>query len=144
MKLTTTSEIISFVKKLEQDSASFYEEIAQKNPNNAELFLSFVKENEKNIIHVERVYYGVISDALEGCFSFNIESEEYSFRKELGAERTYAESLDRAIELENNISKFYLDAAEQSKSLMADIPRAFKLIAKKREYRQSKLKLLLN
>jgi hypothetical protein len=34
---------------------------------------------------------------------------------------------------------FYSDAAEQSKSLMADVPRAFKMVAKKRNLRKEKL-----
>jgi hypothetical protein len=36
-----------------------------------------------------------------------------------------------------------LDAAEQSKSLMADVPRAFNQIAKKRGERLSKLKSMI-
>jgi rubrerythrin len=53
------------------------------------------------------------------------------------------EALERAIEMEEKIIKFYIDAAEQSKSLMADVPRAFKIVAKKRESRRSMLKSLL-
>jgi len=52
--------------------------------------------------------------------------------------------LAKAIEIEEKIIKFYSDAAEQSKSLMADVPRAFKMVAKKRANRQSTLKALLD
>lgn len=39
------------------------------------------------------------------------------------------------------IQKFYLDSAEVSKSLMADIPRVFERIAEKREKRKIELGL---
>jgi len=47
------------------------------------------------------------------------------------------------IALEEKMQQFYTDTAEQSKSLMADIPRAFAMIARKRGSRISMLKSLL-
>jgi len=144
MKLNTTSEVISFTKKLEEQSATFYKELSQRYVKNEDIFLSFVKENKKNIIQVERAYYGVISDALEGCFAFNVDTDKYPLTTELSEKADYSEALERAIDIEENIVKFYLDAAEQAKSLMADVPRAFKIIAKKREKnRKIALKSLL-
>jgi len=144
MKLNTASEVISFTKKLEEDSAKFYEELSQRYVKDKDVFLSFAKENKKNIIQVERAYYGVISDALEGCFAFTVETDEYLLTTELSEKADYFEALERAIDIEENIVKFYSDAAEQSKSLMADVPRAFKIIAKKRENnRKIALKSLL-
>ncbi|MBW2104751.1 MAG: hypothetical protein JRI26_01695 [Deltaproteobacteria bacterium] len=108
-----------------------------------DVFLSFAKENKKNIIQVERAYYGVISDALEGCFAFTIDPVEYSLKTEFGEKASYSETLGKAINIEKIIIKFYSDAAEQSKSYMADVPRAFKMIAKKRGNRQLTLKSLI-
>jgi hypothetical protein len=45
--------------------------------------------------------------------------------------------------MEELILKFYHVAAEQSKHLMADVPRSFTLVAKKRVERVPKLKALL-
>ena len=143
MKLNTASEVISFTKKLEEQSATFYKELSQRYVKDEDIFLSFVKENKKNIIQVERAYYGVISDALEGCFAFNINPAEYSFKTELAEKARYSEALERSMDIEEIIIKFYSDAAEQSKSLMADVPRAFKMVAKKRGNRQLTLKSLL-
>jgi rubrerythrin len=143
MKLNTASEVISFTKKLEEDSATFYKELSRKFVQDKDVFLSFAKENEKNRVQVERAYYGVISDALEGCFSFNIDPAKYSLKTELGEKASYSEALERAMDLEEIIIKFYSDAAEQSKSYMADVPRAFKMVAKKRGNRQLTLKSLL-
>jgi rubrerythrin len=143
MKLHTASETISFAKKLEDDSAKFYKDLSQKYGKEEDDFLSFGEENRKNIAQVERAYYGVITDAIEGCFAFDVETDEYSFDTELADNAGYADALSRAIEIEEKIIKFYTDAGEQSSSLMADVPRAFKMIAKKRQNRELKLKSLL-
>jgi hypothetical protein len=50
--------------------------------------------------------------------------------------------LAKAIKIEEKMKRFYEDAAEQSKSLMADVPRTFVRIAKKRGERIAKLKAL--
>ena len=143
MKLHTTSEVISFVRKLESEGANFYQIVAGRYAKNDEdIFLSFAKENEKNIVEVERAYYGVITDAIEGCFAFDIDPDEYTFKSELAEKASFSNALDKAMELEEKIIKFYSDAAEQSKSLLADIPRTFMMVAKKRSNRVLKLRVL--
>jgi rubrerythrin len=143
MAINTCSGAISFAKELENESVRFYQNLAERFTKDKDLFLSFSKENGGYITQIERAYYGVISDAIEGCFAFNINPEEYALKTELVEKASYSEALGRAIEIEEKIIKFYSDAAEQSKSLMADVPRAFKLVAKKRSNRQSILKSLL-
>jgi len=143
MVLHTCSEVISFARQLENESASFYENLSQKYAKDEELFDSFAKENKKNIVQIERSYYGVISDAIEGCFAFNTDPAEYTFETELAETASYADALSRAVEIEETIIKFYSDAAEQSKSLMADVPRSFTLVAKKRGTRVAKLRSLI-
>ena len=142
MKLQTASSVISFTKSLETESAKFYESLAQRYAEAKEVSLSFAKENSKNVVQVERAYYGVITDAIEGCFAFDIESDAYAVETTLAEDISYADALAKAIELEEKIAKFYSDAAEQSKSLMADVPRAFTLIAKKRNNRIATLRSL--
>lgn len=143
MKLQTASSVISFAKSLEDESAKFYEDLAQRYAQGKELSLSFAKENRKNMVEIERAYYGVITDAIEGCFAFDIEPDAYKIETALAEAASYHDALGKAIKLEEKIVKFYTDAAEQSKSLMADVPRAFTLIAKKRNNRIAKLRSLL-
>ena len=144
MNLNTASEAVSFAKELETESAKFYENLAQRYAEGKEIFLSFAKENNKNIVQTERAYFGVISDAIEGCFSFKgIDTDNYSIETTLSEGRSYADALNMAVALEEKIVKFYIDAAEVSKSLMADVPQAFERIAKKRNERILKLKSLL-
>lgn len=142
MRLHTASEVISFTKELESESAKFYQDLSQRYDGEQDAFLSFAKENGKNSLQIERAYYGVISDAIEGCFAFDIESDEYAIETTLAENAGYYDALGKAIEIEEKIGKFYTDAAEQSKALMADVPRAFVRIAKKRGERIAKLKTL--
>ena len=144
MIINTCSGAMSFAKELENESAQFYQNLSQRFVKDKEAFLSFAKENGEFIIQIERAYYGVITDALEGCFAFHINPEEYTLKTELAEKAIYSEALGRAIEIEEKIIKFYSDAAEQSKSLMADVPRAFRMVVKKRNNRQSTLKALLD
>ena len=139
MKLHTASEVISFVRELEGESAKFYEALSRKYAQNSDVFLSFAKENGKNIVQVERSYYGVITDALEGCFAFDVETDTYALKTDLVENASYSDALGRAVEIEEKIIKFYSDAAEQSQTLMADVPRVFKIIAKKRGNRVAEL-----
>ena len=140
--INTCSEAISLARNLEKDSAVFYKTLAERNVDKRDLFISFVEENEKFIKQIERAYYGVISDALEGCFAFSLNPEEYSLETGLAKNATLAEAIQSALNIEEKIIDFYNIAAEQSKSLMADVPRAFKLVVKKRNKRQSALRSL--
>jgi len=56
----------------------------------------------------------------------------------------YTEALKNAIEVEEKIQKYYLNAAEVSRSLMADIPRVFERIAKKRDKRKIQMDSFYN
>ena len=142
MILHTASEGISLAKKLENDSAAFYESLAKQFANNSETFLNFAKENKKNIANIERTYYGVITDAIEGCFCYDLDSDKYDIDTSLTANISLSEAVKKALELEDKIIKFYNDAAMQSMTLMADVPRVFALMAKKRETRKQTLQSL--
>ena len=143
MKLHTCSEGISFAKELENESAKFYEDLSQRYAKDDDIFLSFIRENKKNVTQIVRTYYGVITDAIEGCFAFNVETDEYKLETSLAQNTRYSDALDKAIEMEGKIIKFYSDAAEQSEGLMADVPRAFKMVVKKRNNRLLQLRSLL-
>ena len=144
MKLNTASSAISFTRTLEDDSAKLYEELAEKYPNGRETFLSWIKENQRHKVSVDRAYYGVISDALEGAFSFEgIDTDDYSVEPRLPEGSTPADALNAAIVAEEKIVEFYRTAAEVSRSLMADVPRALARVARKRSGRIAKLRSFL-
>ena len=144
MRLQTASAVISFAKSLEGESAKFYEDLSQKYAKDEDVLLSFAKENSKNAVRIERAYYGVITDAIEGCFAFDVNPDDYTIVTELSEKAVYADALNQAVEMEERIVKFYSEAAEQVKSLLADVPRAFVMVAKKRGDREAKLRSLIN
>ncbi len=142
MKLNTCSAVISFITDLEEESAKFYEGLARKYPEKMETFLSLSKDSRKNKTMVERAYYGVITDALEACFSFEegLDSEAYNVETEISPCVSLPDILKKAIDVEEAIKKVYTDAAVLSEGLMADVPRVFRLVARKRDGRIAELK----
>ena len=142
MRIHTASEAISLARKLEEESAGFYESLSMKYAQDAETFLAFAKENRKYVVQVERAYREVITDAIEGGYAFNLESDEYELETALTDSGSFSDALQRAIEIERKLVGFYSGAAEQAETLMADVPRAFKMVARKRSSRLSKLESL--
>ena len=144
MRLHTASETISFAKELEEKSAKFYEDLAQRYSKDEDVLLSYAKENNKYFTQIQRAYYSVITDAIEGGYAFDLETDDYTFEANIPESVSYSEALERAIEMEEKILNFYTIAAEQSGSLMADVPRNFKIVAKKRKNRIPPLKSLFD
>jgi rubrerythrin len=143
MQLNTSASVISFAKQLETDSAAFYEKMAERYPKAKEISLAFSKENSNYATMIQRAYYGVITDAIEGCFAFSVETDKYVFKAEPEEGTSFADALNQAIDMEEKLISFYTDAAEQSKAFMADVPRTFLIVAKKRKGREDKLRALL-
>jgi rubrerythrin len=134
---------MTLARKLENDSAAFYEALAKKYVPDAETYLTFAKENKKNIAQIDRAYYGVITDALEGGYAFNLDTDKYIIQTAIPEKAKYADVLKQAAAMEEKIIAYYTAAAEQSRALMADVPQTFLLVARKRKTRQEKLQELL-
>lgn len=54
-------------------------------------------------MQTERTYFGVISDAIEGCFAFDVEPGKYTVEMVLGKNVSYSDALGKAIEIEEKI-----------------------------------------
>jgi hypothetical protein len=139
VRVNTASAVVSAVRQLEGDAAGYYEVLAERNADASEALLQLAQESRKNITQVERAYYGVISDALEGCFAFDIDPDEFAFSPKVSHGAAYAEGLDEAIRAEQRAADFYSLAAEQSKALLADVARALARIARRRGQRITRL-----
>ncbi len=145
MELNTAAAVIRFASDVEEKSAKFYDDSAKRHKEVAETFLSFVRENKKNVTFVKRTYYGVISDALEACFSFKgLTVDEFLFEAEFDEKAGLSEILKMSLEMENKIQKFYRRAGVLSESLLADVPRALRKVAEKRNERKQQLESLLD
>jgi hypothetical protein len=145
MELNTAAAVIRFAEEVEEKSAQFYADCAKKYEEGEEEFLAFVRENKKNVSLVKRAYYGVISDALEACFSFKgLTVDEYRFDTECAEKVGLPEILKMSLDIEDKIQKFYQRAGELSEGLLADVPRALKKVAGMRNGRKHTLEALLN
>jgi hypothetical protein len=142
MQLCTTSETISFGKDLEERSAAFYRELIGKYPEGQAL-AAYPEENRKYVIQIQRAYQSVITDAIEGCYAFQLDSEKYQIQTDLPGDSSFKQAAAQALAIEETILNFYHTAAEQSMSLMADVPRTFKLVAKKKAGRLEQLKTMI-
>lgn len=141
----TAAAIISFTKELEDKSSTFYDELAERWPEDKEPFQTFSKDGGKNKMWVVRTYQETISDALEANFCFEgLSLEQYDVETTLAEGASYAGALEAAITLEEKACAFYREVAERSESLLATIPMAFKRVAKKRGKRKAKLESLLD
>ncbi len=136
MKLNTMAGVMTFVSKIENDSASFYRNYAKNYPELESTFMSWNKENSKFEKNIKRTYFGVITDTLESNYAFQgLDTDDYNFETQLPENVDSSEAGKKAREIEETIKNFYLKAAQLSDGLMADIPRLFRKIAKKREER---------
>jgi hypothetical protein len=145
VEIVTASAAVGYIRKVEENSAELYENLAQKHTEDGETFLSLAKENRRNKKSIQYTYQGVISDKLEACFCFdNFDTDNYSIKTELPEGITYPDALRKLIDMEEKTQKFLLDAAKQSKSLVPDVSWIFERVGKKRNERIAKLRLILD
>lgn len=136
MKLSTMAAVMTFVSKLENETATFYETHAEVYPELKNDFLAWSKENRKFEKQVKQTYFGVITDTLESNFSFEgLDTEDFHLNTSLEDGADVSATRQKALRLEETIRDFYIRSAQSCEGLMADIPRLFKKIARKREDR---------
>jgi rubrerythrin len=138
----TASAIISFCERLEDDSAAFYNALAEGFPAEANTFAGYAKDCARHKTQVVRTYQETVTDALETGYSFEGLSLD-AYAVDLGdVPEDLAAALSKAAELETKAIAFYTDTAEASESLLATIPRAFARVARRRARRQAALEAM--
>jgi hypothetical protein len=142
MKLCTASETLSFIRELEEQLARFYEELAKRFPDNGADFEKYAAENRKYNKQIQMAYQSVITDAIEGCYAFDLEADEYAIDTELVEGAQLKDAAAKALAAEEKVLGIYAQGAEQSGSLLADVPRNFKIVIRKRGPRLEQLKSL--
>ena len=142
MKLCTASETLSFIRDLEEKEAAFFEEMARRFSEKEEDFIHLAKENRKFNKQIQMAYQSVITDAIEGCFAFDLETDDYAFEGRLTDNPSLSDAIEQALGMEEKLLACYDKGAEQSGPLLADVPRNFKIVAKKRRGRFEKIRSL--
>jgi rubrerythrin len=140
---TTASAIISFSQELEGRASAFYRALAQAFPQHEAMFLGFAEESDRNETLLTRTYRETVSDALETGFAFEgLDLEEYASETGVAANTSLGDAVTRAKAMEDSAIAFYRTVAEQSRSLLATIPSAFRRVARRRDERRRTLESL--
>ena len=141
MKLNTASAAVRFAKQLEDETRDLYERVSDRYPDWQPALAPFIRENKRNVGSIDRAYIGVVSDALDTQFAFEgIDTDDYELATDLsGSPEEVATVLASN---EETIIAFYRAAAESSRDLLADVPRAFDRISSKRSRRAEALRAL--
>jgi rubrerythrin len=140
----TASAVIDYVQELENDSAAFYADLAERFDEHQGKLLSYASASKKNRSLVTRTYQETISDALEACFCFEgLPLGENILARSVPETSSLPQALQEAIQLEESATRFYLAAAERSQSLLATVTRAFSRVARTRDQRRLELETLL-
>jgi len=141
MECTTAASVITYVSKIELDSAKLYEQWAEHHEKLKNTFEAFAKVNKKNEQRVKRAYYSVVSDALETGFCFKDLRADIVI-PEFSEGASDSEVLNLAVRLESEILSFYAKAAESSRALLADVPRQMDKVSQERVKRVEQLQVL--
>ncbi len=131
--MNTCSQVVRLVQEMEQASAKFYDGLAASRPKERDMLESLSAQNRKLAAGVQRAYLSSISDAIEGCFAFQMEEDNYPI-VDLVSERR-EDAVAQALEIERAMARFYSDAGDQSRSLLPDVSRALLMAGKAREGR---------
>lgn len=131
MRLQTASETLSYMEQLQTQASAFYKTIIEKYGEDEDAFKLFIKENKRFTGDIMFSYRSVISDALEGCYAFDMESDEFVLDTELGDNQSYTDALEKAVAMEEKLIALYEAGAKQSADLLADVPRAMLRVVKK-------------
>jgi hypothetical protein len=136
----TASAIITFCAKLQDESASYYADLAERFPEQRRAFQGYAQRCERNKTQIVRTYHETVTDALETGYSFEgLNLQDYAVDLTLADDATLADAVEQAIVLEARAVAFYEDVARSSQSLLATIPRAFERVAQRRRQRQEEL-----
>ena len=128
--LTTTSQLISHHKAMEQQQADLYSVLAEKYPEHSEVFQRLGKDSIKHMEMVQRAYREGVTDAFELAFlATPISEEEYKLVKQIDDLSDAARTMLRN---EETIIKFCQEAAVNSGNLLPDVPETFLRLVKRK------------
>jgi rubrerythrin len=130
MQLGTFGAIFSFALELERQAADLYEHIERSSP--AEAFTGRAERVRKRIKRLERMRREAVTEMILEVIT-GLEDDDYRMKR-----LSEADVLAQAMELEGNLHRFYLDAAE--KMPVREVARIFERMARENEQHLSELR----
>ena len=142
MELKTASSVINYISAIEGQSADWYAQHARKHSDLEKLFTTFAAENKKFGKRLKKAYYSGVTDALETNFGFQGLKATVNIPDTVES-ASADQLLNFSLTLENQIQSFYLKAADLSRNLLADLPRAMDRVGRARDKRLGSLQAML-
>ena len=137
-ELKTASSVINYISTIEKQAAQWYAQHARRHSDLEKLFTAFAAENKKFGKRLQKAYYSGVTDALETNFSFQGLKGKVSIPDAVES-ASVDQLLELSLELETQIQSFYLQAADLSRDLLADVPRAMDRVGRARDQRLGEL-----
>jgi hypothetical protein len=141
MECVTAASVITYLSKIELDSAMLYEQLGAVHEKLKASFEAFAKANKKNEQRVKRAYYSVVSDALETGFCFK-DLRADIVMPEFSKGASVSEVLNLAVSMEKKIQHFYVKAANSARALLPDVPRQMDKVSQERSKRLEQLQAM--
>jgi hypothetical protein len=142
MPLINFGSILGFAEELENQELAFYSDAARNEACLAyrEFFSGFAQEAQRNIKTIQRTRRENVTEMiLENIEGFT--RGPYRLESGPAGEMDAAEVLETARKLEERSARYYTAAADKLKAQL-EVARALKLIGKKHNARQAKIKAL--
>jgi hypothetical protein len=139
--IKTTSQLVSFHAKLEDETAEKLRALAQGQPKAAEALIDLADENIQHRDTVTRVYREGVTDAFEvGYLSQPMNEGDYVINE---LEGPLNEAVMTALLNEDTVIRFCLDAFRDANQLIPSLPQTFSRLAKRKEKRKALLESLV-
>ena len=133
------SQVIRKHSNLEEEQTKNYEHMATTFPKYDSLFKKLAKENQKHEKMVLGAYQEGITDAYEvGFLAEPLNPDDYLLQPIQG--KKIKDSVEKLIDNEKIVIKFYLDTSKGTSKLLPSIPETFEYLISRKNKRIDTLK----
>lgn len=143
MEISTFGALLAFAIELEERAAAFYETLAEIEGCSKvrETLLEMAEQNRKRKgLLVSTRQENVTEMVLEPIT--DLKAEDYLVETDLLQPSSCAQALSKALEVERRAQRFYTDAGEKAKHLLAGVARTFARLAREKAGRIQQMETL--
>ena len=138
--LQTTSQLLSKHQAIEEKMADLFNSLAEKYPAQVQVFEKLAKDSLRHRDMALRAYREGVTDAFEVGFLANpLNPDDYVLREPEGGISEDAGTMISNMEV---VIRFCVDAANNSSTLLPDVPETFMRLVKRKKRSIEKMKEL--
>ena len=129
--LQTTSQLLSKHQAIEEKMADLFNSLAEKYPEHTQVFEKLAKDSLRHRDMALRAYREGVTDAFEVGFLANpLNPEDYLLKEPMGALSEDAGTMISNMEV---VIRFCIDAANNTSTLLPDVPETFERLVKRKK-----------